>query len=216
MEPQLARLVTEIETGRRPIDGEGCRDRARTGGQELVGQGGQPCRHELATGIVEPAAGQGPVEARKPHLAQAGDGFNGANEDRGRSTGRFGDHVEAVVHAVDKVHIGQSGRSVHDRVAGGPAEPGVARLVLLADVCLDLDDATDARFVTADLPDETDAQQVARGLEARTGEGGSREGRQVAGATKRAAISEGTSGPSRANTAGRMSSRYTAAVAVGS
>ena len=57
----------------------------------------------------------------------------------------LGDHVQAVVHPVDKVHVGDARRPVHDRVPRGPPEAGMRGAVVLADVRLDLDDPADAR-----------------------------------------------------------------------
>ena len=56
----------------------------------------------------------------------------------------LGHDVEAVVHPVDKVHVGDARRPGHDPVAVGRAEPRVRRAVVLADVRLDLDDPPDA------------------------------------------------------------------------
>ena len=44
------------------------------------------------------------------------------------------------MHPVDKVHVGDALRPVHDRVPGGEPEPGVGSPVLLTDVGLELDD----------------------------------------------------------------------------
>ena len=61
-------------------------------------------------------------------------------EHGGGRAGRFGHDVQAVVHPVDKVHVGMPGRPEHDPVAGGLAEAGVRRPIVAADVGLDLDD----------------------------------------------------------------------------
>ena len=57
---------------------------------------------------------------------------------------RFGHHVEAVVHPVDKVHVGMARRTEHDPVARGLAEAGVRGAIVAPEVGLDLDDPTDA------------------------------------------------------------------------
>ena len=55
------------------------------------------------------------------------------------------DDVETVVHAVDKVHVGQAGAArTSGRVARRQAEAGVRRPVLRSEVRLDLDDPADA------------------------------------------------------------------------
>ena len=48
------------------------------------------------------------------------------------------------MHPVDKVHVGPSGRSEHDLIAGRLTEPGVGGPVIPADVGLDLNDPPDA------------------------------------------------------------------------
>ena len=70
--------------------------------------------------------------------------LDGAHEHGGGRAVRFGHHVEAVVHPVDKVHVGPAGRPEHDRVPGGPAEAGMRGTVVAADVGLDFDDPPDA------------------------------------------------------------------------
>jgi hypothetical protein len=69
-------------------------------------------------------------------------------------------------------------RPEHDPVARGLAEAGVGRLVVLADVGLDLDDPSDptARGVVADQPR---ADEGARGLEGRLREDGPVEDAQL-------------------------------------
>ena len=103
------------------------------------------------------------------HQVQALQRFDGAHEDRGRAAGRFGDDVEAVVHPVDKVHVGMAGRPEHRPVAGGRPEARVRCPVVDADVCLDLDDppGTASRLVVAD---EARAEQASGGLERGAGE----------------------------------------------
>ncbi len=67
--------------------------------------------------------------------------FDGADEDCGRPAGRLGDHVQTVVHPVDKVHVGDPGRPGHDVVASRRREAGMRGAVLRPSVRLGLDDA---------------------------------------------------------------------------
>jgi len=111
------------------------------------------------------------------------------------------------VHAVDKVHIGDPGRTIHDRVAIGPTEARVARPVVLADVGLDLDDAPHTDLSLWIHAHEARTQEPGGRFEGRAGERGAIEWRQVDCETKSAARSEGTSGPRSPKTAGRIWSR---------
>ena len=67
-------------------------------------------------------------------------GLDRADEDRRRPSLGLGHDVQAVVHPVDKVHVGPARGPVHDGVARGPPEARVRRAIVLADVRLDLDD----------------------------------------------------------------------------
>ena len=58
--------------------------------------------------------------------------LDGADQDGGRASGRLGDDVEAVVHAVDKVHVGDARRPEHDPVPGRGPHAGVRGPVLEA------------------------------------------------------------------------------------
>ena len=117
-------------------------------GQAVVGQAAEPV---CAVGR-RPSAPQRPVDACGAHELDALDRLDGANQQRGGAAVGLRDHVQAVVHPVDKVHVGQAGRPEHDRVARGPSESRVGREVVRADVRLDLDDPPDppAPVVVAD------------------------------------------------------------------
>ena len=91
-----------------------------------------------------PAAGAGGLPGGT-HLAQTLDGLDGADEQRGRSRRGLGDDVQAVVHAVDKVHVGDARRPEHDPVARGRAHAGVRCTIVPADVSLDLHDPAGSR-----------------------------------------------------------------------
>ena len=112
------------------------------------------CRPAAASAARLAASRRRAQHAVEAHRLDAVERLDGADEHGGRRAGRLGHHVEAVVHPVDKVHVGQARRPEHDPVACGLAEPGVRRPVVLADVRLDLDDPADAPpgRVVADQP----------------------------------------------------------------
>ena len=90
--------------------------------------------------------------------------FDGADQKCGRCAAWFGHHVQAVVHPVDKVHVGQARRSEHDPVARRLTEASVRCPVVASDVCLDLDDPPDSA-AGGILPDEPCADERVAGLQ---------------------------------------------------
>ena len=80
--------------------------------------------------------------------------LHGADQQGGGRARRLRHHVEAVVHPVDKVHVGVPRGSEHDPVPRGLAEAGVRRSVVRPEVRLDLDDTADPPpgGVVADKP----------------------------------------------------------------
>ena len=99
-----------------------------------------------------------PLGPSSAHRVDTGDRLDGTDEQRRRATGGLADDVQAVMHPVDKVHVGDPGWPVHDRVPDGPPEPGVGGLVVLADVRLDLDDPAGSA-VRGAVPDQPAAEQ---------------------------------------------------------
>ena len=177
LEPDRRGGIEQVEPGQAPVEIERRRDEAGTARDAHVGQGGKAGRLGFPRAFRRCAAtGRPDLEARRPPRAHARERLDGADEQCGRPTGRFGDDVQAVVHPVDKVHVGDAGRPVHHRVAGGPPEAGVRRPVLLADVRLELDDpalaAVDRAFasVAGPLADQTRPQQPAGRRERRPAE----------------------------------------------
>ena len=86
------------------------------------------------------------------------------------------------MHPVDKVHVGDPGRPVHDGVPGGPSEACVGRAIVLADVGLELDDpghppGAIAVAVARIVPDQPAAEQRPAELESRQREDVSNGGR---------------------------------------
>ena len=114
--------------------------------------------------------GRAPRESGRPHRRHALDRLDGADEERRRPADGLGDDVQAVVHPVDKVHVGNAGVPIHDRVAGGSPEAGVRRPVLLADVRLDLDDPASPGCPIGRLVDQVGTQEGVGDLERRPGE----------------------------------------------
>ena len=110
-----------------------------------------------------------PARSGGPHRVETAKRLDGPDEQRGGPSGRLGDDVQAVVHPVDKVHVGRAREPVHHGVPGGPAEPGVGGPVVLADVRLDLDDPGDPDAGGV-LADEPGAEELAAGVEGRPGQ----------------------------------------------
>jgi len=79
--------------------------------------------------------------ASAPHPVTAQHRFERPQQHRLRHTRWLADNVHHVVHAVDEIHVGVSGRAVHDRVARRAAGVRMAGPVGLADIGLGLDDA---------------------------------------------------------------------------
>ena len=67
-------------------------------------------------------------------------GSSGADQDASRAALRLGDHVQALVHAVDEVHVGVAGLAEHHASAGSDAAPGMRCAILKAQVGFRFDD----------------------------------------------------------------------------
>ncbi|MMZ63810.1 hypothetical protein D1872_260900 [compost metagenome] len=84
------------------------------------------------------------------------------DQDGLRIVRRAGDHVQAVVHAVDQVDVSGPALAEHNLGAGGPAAAvGVAALVLDAAVALRLDDPAADRPLHG-LPDKDLSEEPGR------------------------------------------------------
>ncbi len=156
-----------------------CRpDRSRT--PPPRGRGRRRAAHPKTCRVVRAPGERRPSGlAGSPHRGKPVQGLDGADEQR-RWTGlRLRHDVQAVVHAVDKVHVGDPGRAEHDGVACGGAHAGVRCAVLDADVGLDLHDPADPGLLDvaagSGVTDEACAEQCSRSLERRTGEDLARE-----------------------------------------
>ena len=160
------RRLAQVRAGPRHVDPEGGRHEARPARQAVIREDPDGPRRCARRGL---AAGRMQRRPAVTHQVQAVQRFDGADEDRGRVAGRFGDDVEAVVHPVDKVHVGMTGRPEHRPVAGGWPEASVRCPVVDADVGLNLDDPPGpaARLVVAD---EARAEQASGGRERGAGE----------------------------------------------
>ena len=120
---------------------------------------------------------------------------DGTDEHRRRSAGGLGHDVQAGVHPVDKVHVGDARRPEHDPVAGRATKAGVGGEIGLTDVRLDLDDPADSWRPARLLADEKDAEQIVgrilgrsledRAVEDRTVDDRAVGGRQPAGLRRR-------------------------------
>jgi hypothetical protein len=103
----------------------------------------------ITRGAVSLRVAATPASSLQPHSIGAHhvepvDRFDRADEHGGRTAVEIGHHVEAVVHPVDKVHVGVARRACHDRVPCGGAKAGVRRQILRTAVRLGLHDPTHA------------------------------------------------------------------------
>src|SRR5262245_27504775 len=185
LEPERRCRVQQVERGVGAGDVEGRRDepgsRGEAGLRKVSETGDRSFTRHVGPWIrrsATPRAG----DSCLAHRARARDRLDRANQHGRRTTLGLRDDVQALVHPVDKVHVGPSGGPVHDGVAGGPPEARMGGSVVLADVRLHLDDAADAAglAVGAWLSDEQRAKQRMRGAEGRSGEGLARERRRTA------------------------------------
>ena len=161
---------SRVEPGHRPIDREP--GRHEPGPRVKCRLGGRPSRAASRFSRQRPALAPRPPprQPRVAHRVGALERLDGADEDRRGSSLGLRDDVQAVVHPVDKVHVGDTGRPVHDRVAARPPEPRVRCAVVLADVRLDLDDPPDAAAGVAVVADQPRPDQRRRDLEGRPAE----------------------------------------------
>ena len=73
----------------------------------------------------------------------------------------FGDDIHAIVHAVDKIDVGMTGRSEHDPGAPGQALGGVGGEIMRTKVGFDFHDFADA-LDTIIVVDKIFAEQFLR------------------------------------------------------
>src|SRR4051794_22836350 len=168
LETERRRRITQVHTGPASVQPERRSDQARPAGQPLAWQARDALRRgdRAVTGHAAPPRGRAD-DAVDAHRLDALERLDGAHQHGSRRAVRFGHHVEAVVHPVDKVHVGPAGGPEHDPVAGGLAEPRVRGTIVSADVGLDFDDPagpTPGRVVA----DEARPDQRASGLGGRT------------------------------------------------
>ena len=173
LQPDGRRGRAEVGPRQAAIDAEGDGDQAGTAGESALGQ---LTESGLRAG-GRASALQRPSHPRVAHRGGPFERLNGANQHcRGHPIG-LRDHVQTLVHAVDKVHVGPARRPEHDRVAGRPTEARVRRAVLGADVGLHLDDAADpARRVRIGVVDQARSDERTGRIECRARQDGAREG----------------------------------------
>lgn len=119
--------IEEIEAVvRGPREGERLAEAAGAGGEQARGGAGRE------------AAVQG-------HSSEAGEGFEGAEQDAAAPAFYFAGEIHAVVAAVDEVEIGVAGGTEENAVARGGTAMGVGRgvseRIVRAEVGFDFDDA---------------------------------------------------------------------------
>jgi hypothetical protein len=171
LQPELTAGRKEVSAGQGSVDAEGSGHEPGPRGQAVRRKPGQAGRRGGVRRITAGSTSRDALfEPGAPHRVFALERLDGADEDRGRPADGLGHDVQAVVHPVDKVHVGDPRRPVHDRVPGGPAEAGVRRTVVFADVRLDLDDPAPSLQAVAIFPDEVCTEESRGDLERRSRE----------------------------------------------
>ena len=118
------------------------------------------------------------------HRVETDHRFECAHENRLGHVHVSDDHVQAVVEAVDQVHVRPSARGIHGLVPGRPAAArGVGSEVGGAPVGLDFDDAS-CGGSTVGHGSEDDAEQIAGHLQHGPLEEASRQGAPDLGRTQ--------------------------------
>jgi len=169
--------VAEIDPGHRAVDVERGANEARATGESLRWEPREPIAIAGNGSVSGELAASQATQPRLAHLLNPFQRLDRADENCGRRPGRFGDDIEAVVHPVDKVHVGDAGWPEHDGVAGGSAEAGVGGEIGLADVGLDLHDSAGSA-AAGGIVDQAGAEESPGGVEGGAGEDGPVEGRQ--------------------------------------
>lgn len=158
--------------------GSGAGD-AAVGGEQDAGAVGGAVDAEGAgefAGAGCELVGVADFRAALAHGVDAGDGFEGAEEDESGAVWAFDEDVEEPVDAVVEVDVGGAGGVGFDEGAGAGAEPGVAGGVVCGVVGFGFhDDAGGA------VPVEVAADEFARAGDGVAGEEGLGEGRHGGG-----------------------------------
>lgn len=90
---------------------------------------------------------------------QVADGFEGTKENGCAVALGFGHHVQAMVEAVDEVHVGMARGTEHRAVPGGETAGRVGSAVMGAEVGLGFDNAADSEGAM-DGPDDPVSEEV--------------------------------------------------------
>jgi len=75
------------------------------------------------------------------HFVDAGERFEGAEENAAGAAFGFAGNVEAVVGAVNEVNVGMAGRAEQDGIARSLTGGGVGGGIIFAEIGFDFDDA---------------------------------------------------------------------------
>ena len=129
LQPEGRRRVAQVGARSSAVDAERGGDQPGPAGEAAVREalepaprgspGVGPCRRVACRARPAGAHRVGPSSGSTARISTAA----------GAPVG-LSDHVQAVVHPVDKVHVGDARRPEHDRVAGRPPEAGVRGEVL--------------------------------------------------------------------------------------
>ena len=144
-----------------PPDREGGAYEAGAGGELRRRRSGHSPVGSGRTVGIRAAAGRGyPVLAGSAHQIHSLERLDGPHEHGRRPTLRFRDKVQAVVHTVDKVHVGIAGRTEHDGISFRPAESSMGGQIVGTDVGLDFNDPANS-YAGEVLSDQSAADQGA-------------------------------------------------------
>ena len=76
--------------------------------------------------------------------------LHGPDQNASRTAFRFGHHIQALVHAVDEIHVGMAGRAEHHAGARCNTAPGVRSAILQTQVGFGFDNAAGSGPVDQD------------------------------------------------------------------
>lgn len=99
-------------------------------------------------------SGVGGQLAQARHGGKSFDGLEGADKNAARTSFGLAGDVQAVVHSVDEVDVGDAGGAEEDSVAGGLAVVGVRRGIVESEIGFDLDYASSEPFIFDAAGDE--------------------------------------------------------------
>ena len=134
--------IAQVRAGPRRVDPERGGNKTRTAREPVIRRASQAAEGGGGAGLG-PCRSTASIDLQTvgPHQVDPDQRFRGPDQHGRWSPGRLGDHVQTVVHPVDKVHVGDARWPRHDPITAPRQESGVRRSILGPRVGLDLDDA---------------------------------------------------------------------------